>query len=426
VTADGLLRHRQGHSPERGIGGTVVDIDQAASIGQRIADARKGHGLTQQALAQRSAVSISLLRKVEQGSRDATPAVVAAVAKAVGVDVTSLTGQPYDRHGRHRDRIHALMPDVRRALMYWDLPPETATRPRPWPELVADAEAVARLRQAARHVDLAQRLPGLLMETTAAVHMAQTSERERHFELLTILLFAAHSVTYKTGYEDLSTVVEDRLSWAAGHSSDPLMGALAAWARTTSMLHSGAYDIGQRLLDRVQVEIAPGGRRDPDALRVSGPLHLRSAMLAARGGDADTASEHLAEARRVADYLGDDHNGGWHQLSFGPANVAIHVVAAAVELGDGARALAEADRLRLPSDLPAIRAGHHYVDLSRAQLWGGDHDGALRSLFAARKLAPQQTRHHPTTREVLRMLVRVHRRSNEPLTRLVGWIGGEL
>jgi transcriptional regulator with XRE-family HTH domain len=404
----------------------MIDDEPAASIGRRIADARKGRGLTQDALAQRSAVSVSLLRKVEQGSRDATPAVVAAVAKALGVDVTSLTGQPYDQHGRHRDRVHALMPDVRRALMYWDLPPETPSGPRPWPELVADAEAVARMRQAAQHVDLAQRLPALLMEATAAVHSSRESERERLFELLTILLFAAHSVTYKTGYDDLSTVVEDRLSWAAGHSNDPLMGALAAWARTTSMLHTGAYDIGQRLLDRVQVQIAPGGRKDPDALRVSGPLHLRSAMLAARGGDADTATEHLAEARRIAEYLGDDHDGGWHQLSFGPANVAIHVVAASVELGDGGRALAQADNLRLPANMPAIRTGHHYVDLSRAQLWARDHDGALRSLYLARKLAPQQTRHHPTTREVLRMLVRVHRRSNEPLARLVGWIGGEL
>jgi hypothetical protein len=27
---------------------------------------------------------------------------------------------------------------------------------------------------------------------------------------------------------------------------------------------------------------------------------------------------------------------------------------------------------------------------------------------------------------VLRMLVRIHRRSNEPLARFVGWIGGEI
>src|SRR5215471_9362489 len=102
---------------------TAMNGEDTISIGHRIADARKARGLTQQLLADRAAVSLSLLRKVEQGSRDATPALVATVAKALGVDVSSLTGQPYDQHGRHRDRIHALMPDLRRALMYWDLPP---------------------------------------------------------------------------------------------------------------------------------------------------------------------------------------------------------------------------------------------------------------------------------------------------------------
>jgi len=406
----------------------LMTSERTRSIGERIADARKSRGLTQKVLADRALVSLSLLRKVEQGSRDATPAVVAAVANALTIDVTALTGQPYDQQGRHQDRIHTLVPALRRALTYWDLPPDLDTHPRPWPELVTQAQTVARMRRAAQHTALAEMLPGLLMETTAATHACDGTERERLFELLTVLLFAAHSVTYKTGYEDLSAVVEDRISWAAAHSCDPLMGALAAWTRTTSMLQAGSYDIGQRLLARVETDIDPGGRADnQEALRILGPLHLRSAILAARGGKADTARGHLAEARRIAESLGSvDGDGGWHQLSFGPSNVGIHEVAAAVELGDGGAAVARGQTLQLPRDLPKIRAGQHYVDLSRAQLWAGDRNGALESLYAARKLAPQQTRHMPTTREVVRMLVRSHRRSNEPLTRLVGWLGGEI
>jgi nucleoside-diphosphate-sugar epimerase len=48
----------------------------------------------------------------------ATPAFTAAVAKILGADVTTLTGQPYDQHGRGRDRIHAAVPALRRALSY--------------------------------------------------------------------------------------------------------------------------------------------------------------------------------------------------------------------------------------------------------------------------------------------------------------------
>ena len=73
---------------------------------------------------------------------------------------------------------------------------------------------------------------------------------------------------------------------------------------------------------------------------MSGPLHLRSAILAARAQQADTAREHLAEATQIAEHLGGvDADGGWHQLSFGPANTAVHDVAVSVELGDGGAAV---------------------------------------------------------------------------------------
>lgn len=403
--------------------------DEEAGTGERIAEARKLRRMSQEALAMRIPFSLSMLRKVEQGKRDATPAFTAAVAKVLTTDVTTLTGQPYDQHGRRRDRIHTYIPALRRALMYWDLTPQMEQPIRSWEVLRADTTVAAELRRNAQHFALVEKLPALLMEVTAAAHAADLEpEKERYFQLLTVLLFAAHSVTYKTGYQDLSSVVEDRISWAAARSSDPLMGALAAWSRTTSMLQNGSYDIGQCLLDRVREEIhTTDSTRERAVLRVSGPLHLRSGILAARAGDADTAFVHLTEARQIAEHLGGaDDDGGWHQLSFGPANVAIHEVAACVELNDAPGAVERARRLHIPSDLPPIRAGHHYVDLSRAQMWAGDHNGALHSLYEARKLAPQQTRHLPTTREVLRMLVRAHRRNSEPLAQMVNWIGGEL
>jgi len=124
-----------------------MDDQRLGSIGERIADARKVQGLTQQALALKVPVSLSLLRKIEQGSRDATPAFVATVAKVLGVSVSELTGQPYDQHGEHRDRIHGLIPSLRRALTYWDLPPEDVGQVRPLSVLVAEAEKVAAMRR---------------------------------------------------------------------------------------------------------------------------------------------------------------------------------------------------------------------------------------------------------------------------------------
>lgn len=405
-----------------------MEFDDDAGIGERISATRKLRRMSQADLAARIPFSLSLLRKIEQGSRDATPAFTAAVARAVSTDVTVLTGQPYDQHGRARDKIHAAMPSLRHSLTYWDFRPELERPARSWDVVKAEALVAAEMRRNAQHQKLAQALPDLLLEVTASAHESDGGERERYFELLCILLFAAHSVTYKTGYLDLSTVVEDRLTWAASRSTNPLMGALAGWARTTSLLQNGSYDIGLKLLDRIQDEIEPRRReKEATALPVSGSLHLRSGMLAARSGDAANADAHLKEARKIAAKMGgDDHDGGWHQLSFGLANVGIHEVAARIELSDGPGALERAKKLRIPSTLPPIRAGHHFVDLSRAQLWEGRPEAALQSLYEARRLAPQQTRHLPTTREVIRMLIRGHRRSSEPLAKMVNWIGGDL
>ncbi|BCJ55314.1 transcriptional regulator [Actinoplanes sp. NBRC 14428] len=406
----------------------MMDHDDDFGIGRRISEARKIRRMSQYELAARIPFSLSMLRKVEQGKRDATPAFTAAVAKCLATDVTTLTGQPYDQRGRSRDRIHTAMPGLRQALTYWDLSPQLDRPIGSWAALRAQTVMAAELRRTAQHLKLVQTLPDLLLEVTAAAHESPEAKKARYFELLAILLFAAHSVTYKTGYLDLSSVVEDRITWVASRSSDPLMGALAAWARTTSMLQNGSYRIGLQLLDRMQAEIRPT-RTDQEktTLPVSGSLHLRSGMLAARAGDDETANAHLREAGHIAAHLGgDDHDGGWHQLSFGPANVSIHEVAARIELGDGAGAVSLARDLRIPPSLPPIRAGHHFVDLSRAQLWEGEPEAALKSLYQARRLAPQQTRHLPTTREVLRMLVRTHRRSSEPLAKMVNWIGGDL
>ena len=155
-----------------------------------------------------------------------------------------------------------------------------------------------------------------------------------------------------------------------------------------------------------------------------GPLHLRSSVLAARAGDAERARDHLAEARTLETHLDEgDHDGGYYQMCFGPSNVGIHEVAVSVELGAGAAAVHHAESLRISPQIPRIRTAQHFVDLARAHLWEGNNATALQALHKARRLAPQQTLHHPTTREVTRMLVRLQRRSNEDLTKLAQWIG---
>ncbi len=284
-------------------------------------------------------------------------------------------------------------------------------------------------RYAARYHKLGERLPALLEEVTLACHESDAAGRAEWFALLFRLHFAAHSLAYKLGYGDLAAVVEERLRWSAELTGDQLMLAIATYVRTNSLLCAGNYDVGLRLMDRTRASLSDGMERaEVPMLDVYGSTHLRSAILAARANDAALAWEHIEAAREIVARIGARPRRAAATsgaLSFGAGNTDIHAVAVAVavELGDGAAAISGADRITLPAGLPKSRYGHHFLDLSRAYLWQGDRAKAQRAVEKARAYAPSQARHHPTTREVTRMLVRQQRRANESLTRLAEWVG---
>jgi transcriptional regulator with XRE-family HTH domain len=397
-------------------------------IGKRIKNLRKARGITQIALAQKAKISYSLLRKLESGERDVTQPVAAAVARALHVDAMTLTGQPYDREGPGRDPIHDLIPDMRAALAFWDLPPDLDAPPRATVNLVADAKRVNELCRLDQNTKMVGLLNGLIPETLVAFHESPNShDRSILADALMALLHGARTAVYKAGYEDLTALAGERINWVATQTQDPRMKAYRVWNVFNVLTQRGSYGVGLRLMEQARTEIEDAAGRDDDLLRAMGSLHLRSAILAARAGKANDAMDYIAEAQQIATHLPEDMDNDWKNLSFGPANVAIHGVAAAVESQDAPRALALAESMhdlpdRMASWLPS-RVGHHHLDLARAYFWQGEHGKALGSLVEARKASPQQTKLHPTTREVTGLLVRAHRRSNEPLARFAAWIG---
>jgi hypothetical protein len=110
-------------------------------------------------------------------------------------------------------------------------------------------------------------------------------------------------------------------------------------------------------------------------------------------------------------------------LSFGPANVAVWGVGLAVEMMDGPTAVARAEKVVLPRQLPKARAGHHYMDVARGHLYNGNPSAALDSLLTARRIVPQQVRYNPMARETVYALANAERRSSESLRGLAVWMG---
>lgn len=285
--------------------------------------------------------------------------------------MTEVTGQPYRGSNASTDRVHAAIPDIRQAIAYWDIPPELDTPPRSLLELAAGIGQVRRFRMEARYAQLGMILPRLIDELTVQVHALTGTDRARAFGLLSDAYTAVDSMACKLGYMDLFALAVERMAWAAGQSDDPLLPQVAAMRRSSVFLATGAWDGGITLLARASRDLDADGSGEA-GLSVSGTIHLRSAILAARAGRHGAAWESVKQAAEVAARIGHDTRD--YGLLFGPTNVAIHQVAIAIELGDADEAVRRARDLTLPDDLPRERSSHHFIDLSRVWIWQGRYD----------------------------------------------------
>ncbi|WP_432155771.1 helix-turn-helix domain-containing protein [Streptomyces sp. bgisy153] len=384
--------------------------------GARIKEQRKLGRLTQRQLAARLPYSYSLLNSVECGLRPATADFVAACAKALGVDVTVLTGQPYVSE-LQRDRLAELIRPIRESLDLYDLGPSPDITARPTDQLVATADRLCREVRATHLRSAARQLPGVIAELT---HLAWSSPSTRLWRSLASTYRTAHDISVKLGYYDLSAVALDRMDWAAQRGSDPCLAAVRQYMRALVYFREGEYGIGQRLVAAGHQVVGQAGE-SREALAVAGQLHLGASVISARAEDQTAVDLHIGEARRIAERIGDAADVHW--LSFGPANVALHRMSAAVEMHQYDEALKQARTMKLPPQLATSRRAHFLIDRARAEMETGSTDKALEHLVDARRMAPEQTRYHPGARETITGLVHLSRRTPERLNHMAAWIG---
>ena len=134
-----------------------------------MAQERKVRGLTQRQLAERAHVSLSLLRKVEQGSAPASPAFTAAVATALRTTVAELYDQPTVRYGAERDHVA----EVETAVM--EGPASLSADPVPSLDvLAAQVDQIAELQRRSHYRESSARMPALLAQVHTAAAPANT------------------------------------------------------------------------------------------------------------------------------------------------------------------------------------------------------------------------------------------------------------
>jgi transcriptional regulator with XRE-family HTH domain len=375
-----------------------------------VSAARRARGMTQEELARATSVSSSMLRKVEQGSRDPGENVLSALAAGLGVDVGRLLGGG----GTTVARVHEALPVLRGVIDAYDVPEDGPVRPIEG--LRAAVKEATGWRLSAQYTRLAESIPVVLAELIRAVHFWDGARRAEAALLLVSAYRSADGVAYKFGYYDLSARLIELMRHTADEHGDGLLAASTAYVRTETFFASGNLRSGLRAL-HAAVGATPA-RDDERGRAVLGALHMRAAVVAGRLGDGETARVHIQDAYRLGRDL---REGVYFGTAFGPASVRIHEMAVAVELGDAAGAVRAAQGWIPPADLPAERRSHFYLDLARAQLWIGRREDALASLQAARSIAPQHVREHPQARHTLEELLLLYRRPPATLVTFAEW-----
>ncbi|WP_282793638.1 helix-turn-helix transcriptional regulator [Streptomyces sp. CC224B] len=384
--------------------------------GARIAQHRKRAGLTQRGLALKIGYSYSMVHQVEGGHKAASPEFTAACARALHVDVTALTGQPYMTE-LQQDRLAELIRPIRESLDLYDLGADPDVAVRETPRLVAAADALCQQVRAAEISKVARALPCFIAELTTAAYRTPSTAL---WAALGSVFRTAHDVTVKLGFYDLSTIALDRMEWAAQRASDPVLAAVRQYMRGLVYHREGEHTIGLRLVDAGH-QLLDQCEESPVSLAVAGQLHLGATVIAARAREADTVKVHLDEAKKITDRVGE--MGHVHWLSFGPTNWAAHELSALTEMGRYGKAVEKAKKIVIPDAWPSSRRAHVLIDRARSEMEIGRSEAALKSLVKAREVAPQQTRYHPGARATVEGLIHQQRRTPHALGHMSTWLG---
>ncbi|MFJ6623421.1 helix-turn-helix domain-containing protein [Kitasatospora sp. NPDC091335] len=383
------------------------------ALGQQIETARHAATLTRRQVCAASGVSISMLRKVENGERRPSDAVLEALARAVRTSPEDLLDGPR----RTDSRVHQAIPALRQVIAAYDLPADGPVRPLRL--LAADVETAVENRVEARYAHLVEQMPILLEELFRAADQARGREQEEVARLLALAVRSADAVAYKYGYHDLSGRLVELMRWASGSAGDPALDAAAAYVRTETHFAAGHLAAGLRSL-RTAVDRMPAPSSERLAAAAAA-LHMRAAVVAGRMRQADDARLHLREAEVLAGRVPERLYDG---TAVGLDSLEVHRLAVAVELGEPGDLQEAADaaaRWAPPRDLPAERRSHYYIDLGRAQVRLGRPQHAVESLLVARQIAPQHVREHGQVRTELATMVRLTRGRDARVMALARW-----
>lgn len=394
------------------------------TIGDRIKSLREFRDLTQEELADRAAVHVDTIRKLEQGVRQSARInTLRALARALDVQLERLVGQPTvtqqltDDGGllELRDAIQDIgaLPGVPALENLEDPPGE-----QPWVDAVRDATSTY---WAGDYSRLSSTLPLLLRDGRA---VARETPTERVWRQLALAYQLAACLSCQAGHPDWAFAAVEKQLAAAARASDPLMEGMGVSTLSWVLLRQGRWEQAQDVAVRKADDLEPSFKATPNQLAVYGNLLVAAATPAARRDNREEAIGLLTRAEGAATISGKVRAYG---TAFSVVDVRTQKVniALAGTNGQPEKALEFAGDVNLEQITRPVHAAAYRVDVAQAQYQTGDSESALTTLLEVESQQPEWIRFQTAATATVREMLESERRRSTPLRSLAARLGVE-
>lgn len=370
----------------------------------------------------RRAVSIDVIRKLEQGARQtASLETLQAVAAALDVPLADLLGK---KTSLPESPANEGVIAIRHALADAD-------------DLIPDIgeEEALTLRDAERAVDycwgaywsgrydlLGQVLPATLPQLRATVRAVPAADRPKAAEALARGYQVAGDTLVHFGQQDAAWMAIRHAIAAAQQGDDGLLDAALRISVAWQLLVQGRWGESERVAIAAAEGIEPRGDASTSQVTAYGILAVTGATAAARAQRAGATRDLLQVASEMAGRIGPRDRSD-HQTTFGPAKVTMLEVDCHVVQEEYGRALTAAKRMPRDAVLPRATRARHLADIAFSQMRLGRDQESLRTLLAMEAGAPDWIKYQTLPRQTAAELVERGRRLPDDLRGLAQRLG---
>ncbi|MFI7524514.1 helix-turn-helix domain-containing protein [Nocardia salmonicida] len=370
-----------------------LDPQPGERIGENIRQLR-GRALSRQELADKSGVSLELLKKLEQGARRSTSLpTLRKLAAALDCDVSDIVGKRTGLPNASGETAGVLA--IRRALTNVD--EFTGNAEEHLPVSIGEARRTVTYAWgsywAGRYEKLAAILPAGIADLRATQKAAQGADVAPASEMYARVLWATACTLVHLGHTDTAWTAITDAHKAARLGNDPLLEATLRGSVGWQLLVQGRHDESRAVVLNAAKDIQPVGDVPDAQLSVYGSLLLQGATASGRDQRVSLALDLADEARSVAERLPGDTKD--YECNFGPSQVAMQVTDIHVSSEMYPEALDAAKQMPLGgTGLTQVSQARHMVDRAAALTRMGRYDDAFKLVLTAEKVGGDEWARH--------------------------------